>query len=120
MLCVEEPCPVDGAVATSCIVLNGKLYGQESQNLEVHLRKAIDGGARNILLDCTALEQIDSASLTALVSGLKYLRAKRGNKLLCFAVNPVVARVLTLTKIDKYIPIVADRAAALKALCAAG
>lgn len=116
MNCVKPAVPVDGMPDTCCIELSSRLCGPESATLESQIKKAVDSGMKNILLDCVALDLIDSASLTALVAGLKYLKAKQGNKLVCVGANTTVTRVLTLTKIDKFIPLVAARADALALL----
>ncbi len=112
MNCVKPAVPIDGMPDTCSIELSNRLCGPESATLECQIRKAVDSGMKNILLDCVALDLIDSASLTALVAGLKYLKAKQGNKLVCVGANATVARVLTLTKIDKFIPLVPTRDAA--------
>ncbi len=78
-------------------------------------RRLLDSSAGHLclVLDLTAVNQIDSAGLGVLVGALKRLRARDGQLRLAAATGQV-ARVLHATGLDKVLPVYPDVASALE------
>jgi anti-sigma B factor antagonist len=88
------------------LALQGRAtIGPDSDLLNSYLRKLIDDGTRNVLLDMTGLTQIDSSSLATIVRALVSLRREGGNlKLLkpCGSVKLVFETFHLLDAIPHY------------------
>jgi len=76
----------------------------------------LSAGVKKIAVDMSQVDFIDSSFLGILVSAMKDADAK-GIRIALFAIKPNVKAIFDLTRLDKLIPIVADRQAA-KALLA--
>ena len=79
--------------------------GPDSDLLNNYLRKLIDDGTRNVLLNMTGLTQVDSSSLATIVRALVSLRRQGGNlKLLkpCGSVKLVFETFHLLDAIPHY------------------
>lgn len=111
-----EAKPVEGKPLIHKITLTGKIYAASSSQIQDQFKKALDAGAKHIVLDCSMLEQVDSTILSTVIVGLKMAKAKGGGKVIFFKVGDHIKRILTLTKMDQFFPIAADEASAL-ALC---
>jgi anti-sigma B factor antagonist len=98
------------------IDLVGKLYAGDAAAIRELFKKAMDGGAKHILLDCARLDQVDSTVLSTLIAGLKLIKAGPGGKIVFVGASEHVVRLLTLTKMNQFFPIAKDRAAALALL----
>ena len=72
-------------------------------------------GLRKVLADCRELPYIDSTGLAFMVDLYTELRDSGGRFVLAGA-NPRVRQVLQLTRLDRFIPILADEQAALEML----
>lgn len=101
---------------TWSIDLVGKLYAGNATTIQELFKKALDGGAKNILLESSRLEQVDSTVLSTFIAGLKLVKAKEGGKVIFVGVSEHVNRLLTLTKMNLYFPVTKDQAAALAVL----
>lgn len=88
--------------SVSCEV-EGRLDVHQASQLRAALAEAQSNGAKEISLDLSKVEFMDSAGLAAVVSGLKQARSKGGE---LYLVNPSsqVRRILELTLLDKVIP----------------
>lgn len=96
--------------------LVGKLYANESKELEQKICEAVDAGARHLLLDCSQLQQMDSTIMRVLISGIRILRETSGGRVAFSSVNDYVSRLLVLTQIDKFTIIAPTEADALAKL----
>ncbi len=101
-------------------VLSGKVYAPDAPAVEAELKKAVDKGARHILLACFSLEQVDSAVLSALIAGLEEVKKRRSGRIVFMGINDTVKRILAITRMDKFFEIVADESAAMTLLTAGG
>lgn len=95
------------------LALCGKVYAPEAPAVEAEIDKALAKGARHFVLACSALEQVDSAVLSALIAALEKVKSRKNGKIVFVGVNATVRRILSLTKMDKFFPIAADEAEAL-------
>lgn len=79
---------------------NGQLDADHAPALKERIRQAADQGALWVVVDLAAVEFVDSSGLSALVSGMKSLRAKGGT--LCLsAPRPQALTALRLTMLDR-------------------
>ena len=84
----------------------------ESESLSSHLKKLVDNGVRNLLLNLADLTQIDSSGIGIIVWMCVSLRRKGGDlKLLCPSGR--VLEVLTLFRLQGVIPSFENEAQAL-------
>lgn len=114
---IEAAVPVSTQPGVFQLTLFGKLYTDTVPELETRLREAIDAGAAHIILDCAAVEQMDSSALTAVIAALKQLFRKNRGSITFVAINSHLDRVLTLTQMKQYFPVadsVADALARLR------
>lgn len=83
--------------------VDGRLDVQQAGELRAAFSEARSQGAKEINLDLSRVEFMDSAGLAAVVSGLKQTRSSGGE---LYLVNPSsqVRRILELTLLDKVIP----------------
>ena len=58
--------------------LSGRFDALTSEHLDERLSSVIESGARNICLDCTAVEFISSSALRIMLSGLKKVKRNQG------------------------------------------
>jgi anti-anti-sigma factor len=92
------------------IQLSGLLDGPKGTQLRHTVEEAIQAGTRIVLIDCTAVEFMDSSGLGALVMALKQMRASGGRLALC-AINDQIKMLLKLTDMDSVFETFADRSA---------
>jgi anti-anti-sigma factor len=86
--------------------------GPTNESLSTHLRKLIDGGSSNILLNLAGTSQIDSSSISTIVRAFVSLR-NRGGALKLLSVHGNVKLVLEMLRLLNVIPNFEDEAAAL-------
>jgi anti-sigma B factor antagonist len=96
------------------IVLEGDLDAYSAPRLRTLLAMLIDGGATFIVMDCGALNCVDSSGLGALVAALKQISDNSGVLALA-QINDDVRRVLQITGLDRLIPLYPDVAKAREA-----
>ena len=102
-----------GAVATLRIA--GDVTSASEADLMAGYTRAIDDGARAIILDFSGLEYMNSGGIGLLVTLL--VRAQRGGvRLLASGLSDHYRQILSLTRLDEAIAIHPDEAAALAAV----
>ncbi len=105
----------ESSIAYRVIALRGDLDIGTSARLREQLNALIAEGVAVIVLDCAALEFIDSTGLGTLVSALKQI-ANRDGVLALAQPNERVRRVLRVTGLARLFPIYPDVDAACAAL----
>lgn len=81
------------------IQLSGILDGIRGGQLRRKIDEVIKTGNRVILVDCSAVEFMDSSGLGALVMALKQIRSIGGRMSLC-GINDQIKMLLELTDMD--------------------
>ena len=76
--------------------------------------KSMSGKAQ-LLIDCSGVLYVSSAGLRVLLTGAKKTKAA-GGSLSCCALQPMVRQVFELSGFGSFLPVYADRTAALEAL----
>ncbi|MDO9496528.1 MAG: STAS domain-containing protein [Nocardioides sp.] len=95
----------------SVVVLTGEVDLATATDVRVCLRDLMVDGATHVLVDLRAVTFMDSTGLGVLVAARKQARVFRGSFGLV-APSPPVARVLSLTALDKFLPCFASVAEA--------
>ncbi len=90
------------------IPLNGILDGVSGAQLRRKIDEAIRGGVYVILIDCSAVDFMDSSGLGALVMGLKQTRSIGGRFALC-GINDQIKLLLELTDMESTFEIFESR-----------
>ena len=85
------------------VVLTGEVDLAAASPVRVCLRDLMVDGATHVLVDLRAVTFMDSTGLGVLVAARKQARVFRGSFGLV-APSPPVARVLSLTALDKFLP----------------
>jgi anti-sigma B factor antagonist len=85
--------------------LNGRLDSNTSPALEIKLMEAMEGGARNMVIDFENLDYISSAGLRIILKTTKDLKRTEGNIVLC-AMQDYVKEVFEIAGFDSFLPIV--------------
>jgi anti-sigma B factor antagonist len=80
--------------------LNGRLDTGTANDLKERLKEIAQTDVHHAVVDMSAVEFIDSSGLSALVSGLKALRAHGGTLSLCRP-QPQALTALKLTMLDR-------------------
>jgi anti-anti-sigma factor len=92
--------------------IKGDVTNQAEAALLDAYNKACDGGTKNVALNFTGLEYMNSSGIGLLVTML--IRAQRnGQKLLAFGLTDHYQQIFELTQLDKAIRICADEAGTL-------
>lgn len=94
--------------------LGGEVDSITSSELEKRVLSLLDGGAKNLLLDCTRLSYINSAGLRIFLLAAKQLDG-RGSLAFC-GLAPNVRFVFETIGFDRILTIHPDRATAIKAM----
>ncbi len=92
------------------IQISGILDSLKGSQLRHAVEAAIQSGNRVLLLDCAAVEFMDSSGLGALVMALKQTRSGGGRLALC-NINDQIKMLLELTDMESVFEIFADRSA---------
>jgi anti-sigma B factor antagonist len=92
------------------IQMSGILDGVKGSQLRRMVEAALQSGHQVLLLDCAAVEFMDSSGLGALVMALKQTRASGGRLALC-QINDQIKMLLELTDMESVFEIFADRRA---------
>lgn len=103
-------------VGTAAIVrIAGDVTTASENDLTEAFAKAVDGGARAVILDFGGMEYMNSGGIGLLVTLL--VRAQRsGIRLLATGLSDHYRQILSLTRLDEAIAIHPDEAAALAAV----
>jgi anti-anti-sigma factor len=105
--------PTDDPV-TSVVAIFGDVTTGSEPALMTAFGKAVDGGARTIVLDFAGLEYMNSGGIGLLVTLL--VRAKRqGQRLLAVGLSDHYREIFSLIRLDEAIGIHVDTSAALAA-----
>jgi anti-sigma B factor antagonist len=107
--CLERPAVVAMAVAAggervTVIRLAGEIDLYLAPELMEQTRMAIDRGAKRLVFDLTDASIIDSTTLGSMVSAQKRLRA-RGGWVGVVCPDPLMARVFSITGLDRVLPV---------------
>lgn len=97
--------------------MRGELESTTAPEFRRELDRALVGGAGCVVVDLAEITFIDSLGLAALIDGARQIESTVGER--CFAVTAArsgVARLLTLTAVDRMIPTYATAAQALDEL----
>lgn len=97
---------------TLVIALSGRLDATSAEPFQQQLLRSIESGETAILLDLLELEYVSSAGLRALLVAARHLQDKGGRLKACSA-SGEVREVLQMTGFDSFVPVLADREAAL-------
>jgi anti-anti-sigma factor len=95
----------------------GHLDTVSSTPLEERLRALIEGGARQVLLDFTALDYINSSGLKVVLITAKHLDALSGKLVLC-GLSANVRMIFEMIGFSRILTIVPGRDEGVRALCA--
>ena len=82
------------------------LLGRECTQVEDTVVKAIDEGARNIVMDLAGLRQIDSSGLGAITLCFGRM-SKAGGRFYLAGTHGVILEILKMTHLDSVIPVAA-------------
>jgi anti-sigma B factor antagonist len=99
------------------IQISGILDGVRGGQLRRMAEEAVQTGSQVVLIDCAAIEFMDSSGLGALVMALKQTRAG-GSRLAVCSINDQIKMLLELTDMESVFEIFADRSAFDQAMSA--
>ena len=106
---------VDRVGAAALVRITGDVTSGSEHDLTDGYARAVDGGARAVILDFSGMEYMNSGGIGLLVTIL--VRAQRsGVKLLATGLSDHYRQILSLTRLDEAIAIHPDEAAALAAV----
>ena len=97
---------LDGGITV--VEMIGRMsLGNELTYAEDRITKLITGGARKVILDLKALNYVDSAAIGVMVMLFGNM-SKAGGQLRMAGPTPVVAKIFTITNLNKIVPIDPD------------
>lgn len=82
------------------IELEGEVDVYTAPQLKQATITLLEGGARELVVDLTRVEYLDSTALGVLIGGLKRMREQEGN-LVLVCPSPRIRRVFEITGLDK-------------------
>lgn len=82
------------------IELEGEVDVYTAPQLKQQMIGLLEGGARELVVDLTKVEYLDSTALGVLIGGLKRMREMDGNMVLVCP-SPRIRRVFEITGLDK-------------------
>lgn len=82
------------------IEVAGEVDVYTAPQLKQQMLTLLEGGAKDIVVDLTKVEYLDSTALGVLIGGLKRMREREGD-LLLICPNERVRRVFEITGLDK-------------------
>ena len=97
------------------IAASGELDAATAPELEAALGRAMEAGAKRVVIDLKGASFIDSSGLATLVRALKRMRAGSGDLVLA-DLRPAVRKVFDLTRLDKAFDIYPSRSEAVQHL----
>lgn len=95
--------------------LSGRLNAASSAALKDEVKRQVAEGRKDLVIDLSGTEFIDSSGLSALISGLKLCRESGGSLLICGLTEQTMT-VFRVTMLVKVFPIYQTREEALGAL----
>jgi anti-anti-sigma factor len=91
--------------ATLTITVQGELDGASVGELTSHCDDAMELGVTDVVLDCRALDFVDSKGIGGLLE-LKRCLEEAGGVLVLFAPSPTVRQTLEVTRLDQVFTVV--------------
>jgi anti-anti-sigma factor len=107
-----ETRPINAAFGSYELTLRGRIYADVAPQMKGELMGLVDQGLKFLVVDASALEQIDSSGLNVFVHLLKRVRPA-GGKVVFFGLNANIQRVFEITKLGTVVGVVAARDDAL-------
>jgi anti-sigma B factor antagonist len=100
--------PIDSRVlepGIAVVTLSGRLvFGKEVERLESVVKDLVQHGHKRFVFDAAGLEYTDSSGIGTLVACLTQIKTSGGDLRLA-AANPRIQRLLTMTGVDKLMPL---------------
>lgn len=93
--------------------IDGRLDSNTAPDLETTVFRAIENGARHMVIDFEALAYISSAGLRVILKTAKDLKRLEGKLVLC-AMQDYVREVFEISGFDTFLPIVPTTGEALR------
>ena len=84
--------------------INGRLTASDAESVSDQLHQILEIGKKNLTIDMTKLEFVDSSGLSVLICTLKAARSGGGDMVL-LNVNPRIMTLLELTRLNEIINI---------------
>ena len=100
---------------TTVLEIKGRLDGLASPELEGRIKAALDARPPGLVLDFDAVDFVSSAGLRVLLSASKRCR-QQGTKLALHSIKTPIADVFDMGGLTAFLPMYADRVAALAAV----
>ena len=97
--------------------ITGEVDLLAAPELKQRIARAIEGGARRVVIDLTGASLLDSTALGVLVGAMRRLRLRDGD-LAVASRDPAILRLLAITGLDDLIPVAGTPDEALAALAA--
>ncbi len=91
-------------------VLDDRIDAAAAVQFRDAMRSATEGGQARVVLDLSRVSFVDSSGLGAIISAMKHLGGQRTLELA--GLQPAVAKVFRLTRLDEIVKIHADAAQA--------
>ena len=99
-------------------VLDERIDAAAAVQFRDAMRSATDGGHLRVVLDLSRVAFVDSSGLGAIIAAMKHLGGERTLELA--ALQPAVAKVFRLTRLDEIVKVHADSADAFGGRVSAG
>jgi len=93
---------------------HGRLSAADAGKISDDLHRVLETGNKNISIDMSELDFVDSSGLSVLISTLKFARSEGGD-LVLLNVNPRVMALLELTRLNEIIDIYDDQESLINA-----
>lgn len=97
------------------IELEGEVDVYTAPQLKQQMISILEGGAKEMIVDLTKVDYLDSTALGVLIGGLKRMRERDGNMVLVCP-SPRIRRVFEITGLDKIFDIYNSEAEAQEAI----
>jgi len=90
------------------VKFHGRLSAADAGNVSDELHRVLEAGGKNISIDMSELDFVDSSGLSVLISTLKHAR-NAGGDLVLLNVNARIMALLELTRLNEIISIYDDQ-----------
>ena len=101
--------------SATIVSIEGQINSANATAMEAQVQAIIDGGARGLVFDFSALDYISSAGLRVVLMVAKRARQSQGRLLLC-SLPPQVREVFEISGFLKILDVAPDPVAAVEAL----
>lgn len=92
---------------------NGDVDLSCSRDLQTHIRKALDGKPKSLIVNLAKVPYMDSSGVATLVEAMQIAR-KQGTKLVLCGLQDKVRSIFEIARLDRVFTIAVDEAAAMK------